>query len=138
MFIYLLFLAQDGLVSLWQNEETEELYIAVGNLKVEKPNDQPDKQNPTPKAPEAAQTMLPETAETTVDTNERKLHTLNLLEAALYVAGRPLDINEMCQAVGSRSKKRVMGYAETLWNNTKPQQPHGNTGTKRRTLRVAG
>jgi chromatin segregation and condensation protein Rec8/ScpA/Scc1 (kleisin family) len=35
-FIYLLFLAQDGLVSLWQNEETEELYIAVGNLKVEK------------------------------------------------------------------------------------------------------
>jgi segregation and condensation protein A len=41
MFIYLLFLAQDGLVSLWQNEETEELYIAVGKLnlgKVEKPN----------------------------------------------------------------------------------------------------
>jgi len=41
MFIYLLFLAQDCLVSLWQNEETEELYIAVGKLnigKVEKPN----------------------------------------------------------------------------------------------------
>lgn len=36
MFIYLLFLAQDGLVSLWQNEDTEELYIAVGNLKVGK------------------------------------------------------------------------------------------------------
>jgi chromatin segregation and condensation protein Rec8/ScpA/Scc1 (kleisin family) len=36
-FIYLLFLAQDGLVSLWQNEETEELYIAVGKLKVAKP-----------------------------------------------------------------------------------------------------
>jgi segregation and condensation protein A len=36
MFIYLLFLAQDGLVSLWQNEETDELYIAVGNLKVGK------------------------------------------------------------------------------------------------------
>jgi segregation and condensation protein A len=32
MFIYLLFLAQDDLVSLWQNEETEELYIAVGKL----------------------------------------------------------------------------------------------------------
>jgi len=29
-------LAQDGLVSLWQNEETDELYIAVGNLKVGK------------------------------------------------------------------------------------------------------
>jgi segregation and condensation protein A len=41
MFIYLLFLAQDGLVSLWQNEETEELYIAVGKLnvgKAEKPS----------------------------------------------------------------------------------------------------
>lgn len=36
MFIYLLFLAQDGLVSLWQNEETEELYIAVGRLNVGK------------------------------------------------------------------------------------------------------
>ena len=40
IFIYLLFLAQDGMVSLWQNEETEELYIAVGKLnvgKVERP-----------------------------------------------------------------------------------------------------
>ena len=36
MFILLLFLAQDGKVSLWQNEETEEIYIAVGNLKVAK------------------------------------------------------------------------------------------------------
>jgi segregation and condensation protein A len=34
MFIYLLFLAQDGKVSLWQNEETEELYIAVGKVSV--------------------------------------------------------------------------------------------------------
>ena len=33
-FILLLFLAQDGKVSLWQNEETEVLYIAVGNLNV--------------------------------------------------------------------------------------------------------
>ena len=35
-FILLLFLAQDGKVSLLQNEETEELYIAVGNLNVAK------------------------------------------------------------------------------------------------------
>jgi chromatin segregation and condensation protein Rec8/ScpA/Scc1 (kleisin family) len=33
-FILLLFLAQDGKVNLWQNEETEELYIAVGNLNI--------------------------------------------------------------------------------------------------------
>ncbi len=36
MFMYLLFLAQDNKVSLWQNEETEELYIAVGKLNVGK------------------------------------------------------------------------------------------------------
>ena len=32
VFLLLLFLAQDGKVNLWQNEETEELYIAVGKL----------------------------------------------------------------------------------------------------------
>ena len=31
-FIYLLFLAQECKINLWQNEETEELYIAVGKL----------------------------------------------------------------------------------------------------------
>ncbi|MCW3995243.1 MAG: hypothetical protein NWE98_03725 [Candidatus Bathyarchaeota archaeon] len=40
MFIYLLFLAQDGLVSLWQDQESEELYIAVGKLNVGKPEKQ--------------------------------------------------------------------------------------------------
>jgi chromatin segregation and condensation protein Rec8/ScpA/Scc1 (kleisin family) len=35
-FILLLFLAQNGRVSLWQNEETEEIYITVGNLNVGK------------------------------------------------------------------------------------------------------
>jgi chromatin segregation and condensation protein Rec8/ScpA/Scc1 (kleisin family) len=33
-FILLLFLAQEGRVSLWQNEETEEIYITVGDLKL--------------------------------------------------------------------------------------------------------
>jgi len=32
VFLLLLFLAQDGKVNLWQNEETEELYIAVGKM----------------------------------------------------------------------------------------------------------
>jgi len=35
-FILLLFLAQEVKVSLWQNEETEELYIAVGTLNIAK------------------------------------------------------------------------------------------------------
>ncbi len=61
---------------------------------------------------EPKQTAHPDAEQ--VQGNERKLHLLRLLEAALYVAGRPLDINEMCQVVGSRSKKRVMGYVETL------------------------
>ncbi len=43
-FILLLFLAQDGKVSLWQNEETEEIYIAIGNLKVAK-HDQPSNES---------------------------------------------------------------------------------------------
>lgn len=33
-FILLLFLAQDGKISLWQNEETEEIYITIGELKL--------------------------------------------------------------------------------------------------------
>ena len=46
--------------------------------------------------------------------NERKVHCMVLLEAALFVAGRPLDINELCQVIGSRSKKRVQKYADAL------------------------
>jgi segregation and condensation protein B len=57
--------------------------------------------NPTPEVEQAQE-------------NERGAHCLALLEAALYVAGRPLDINELCQVIGSRSKKRVLAYAETL------------------------
>ena len=45
---------------------------------------------------------------------DRKVHHLALLEAALYVAGRPLDLNELCQVVGSRSKKRTQVYIEIL------------------------
>jgi chromatin segregation and condensation protein Rec8/ScpA/Scc1 (kleisin family) len=33
-FILLLFLAQDSKVGLWQNEESEEIYITVGDLKL--------------------------------------------------------------------------------------------------------
>jgi segregation and condensation protein B len=52
-------------------------------------------------------------AEQTIET-DRKAHHLALLEAALYVAGRPLDLNELCQVVGSRSKKRTQSYVEFL------------------------
>jgi segregation and condensation protein B len=73
---------------------------------LEKPNDQSIEQIPLPEADPAQE-------------NERKTHVLRLLEAALYVAGRPLDLNELCQVVGSRSKKRVLAYAETLMEQYK-------------------
>jgi chromatin segregation and condensation protein Rec8/ScpA/Scc1 (kleisin family) len=34
IFILLLFLAQEGRINLWQNEETEEVYVTVGELKL--------------------------------------------------------------------------------------------------------
>jgi len=45
---------------------------------------------------------------------ERKAHCIALMEAALFVAGRPLDVNELCQVIGSRSKKKAMKFANTL------------------------
>jgi segregation and condensation protein B len=39
---------------------------------------------------------------------------LALIEAALYVAGRPLDINELGQVVNSRSKKKVKKFTEMV------------------------
>ncbi len=45
---------------------------------------------------------------------EKQRYNLALLEAALYVAGKPLDLNELCQVIGSRSKKRVKKYVDTL------------------------
>ena len=46
--------------------------------------------------------------------DERKAHSIALIEAALFVAGRPLDVNELGQVIGSRSKKKAMKYADTL------------------------
>ena len=45
---------------------------------------------------------------------EKTQHCLALLEAALYVAGRPLDVNELCSVLGTRSKKKAKKFANTL------------------------
>lgn len=45
---------------------------------------------------------------------EKTKHNLALLEAALYVAGKPLDLNEICSALGTRSKKKAKKFAFTL------------------------
>ncbi|MBN1785158.1 MAG: SMC-Scp complex subunit ScpB [Candidatus Bathyarchaeota archaeon] len=41
-------------------------------------------------------------------------HKLALLEAGLYVAGRPLDLKTLANVVGTRSKKKVMKLARAL------------------------
>jgi segregation and condensation protein B len=66
---------------------------------LEKPKEQPVNLNP-----EAEQAQE----------NARKAHCIALMEAALFVAGRPLDVNELCQVIGSRSKKKAMKFADTL------------------------
>jgi segregation and condensation protein B len=45
---------------------------------------------------------------------EKAQHNLALLEAALYVAGRPLDLNELCSVLDTRSKKKVKKLAGIL------------------------
>jgi len=72
-----------------------------------------------PKNPIVEQSSNPTPDVEQAQENERKAHCLALLEAALYVAGRPLDLNELCQVIGSRSKKRVTIYVETLMEEYK-------------------
>jgi segregation and condensation protein B len=66
---------------------------------LEKPKEQPPESNPEAEQAQEA---------------GRQAHLMALLEAALYIAGRPLDLNELCQVIGSRSKKKAQKYAETL------------------------
>jgi segregation and condensation protein B len=55
-----------------------------------------------------------------LDTSEEKHATekmqrdLTLLEAALYVAGRPLDLNELCSVLKTRSKNKTRKLAKML------------------------
>jgi len=45
---------------------------------------------------------------------EKTQRCLRLLEAALYVAGRPLDLNELCSVLSTRSKKKTKKFTKTL------------------------
>jgi segregation and condensation protein B len=45
---------------------------------------------------------------------EKTQRHLRLLEAALYVAGRPLDLNELCSVLSTRSKKKTKKYTKML------------------------
>ena len=45
---------------------------------------------------------------------EKKQLRLRLLEAALYVAGRPLTVNELCSVLNTRSKNKTLKYTKML------------------------
>ena len=45
---------------------------------------------------------------------EKTRQDLPLIEAALYVAGRPLDLNELCSILKTRSKNRAKRTVNTL------------------------
>jgi segregation and condensation protein B len=45
---------------------------------------------------------------------EKAKNDLALMEAALYVAGRPLDLNELCSVLKTRSKNKARKLAKTL------------------------
>ena len=57
------------------------------------------------------------------DTIKQKANKqLALMEAALYVTGRPLDIKTMASVVGTRSKKRVRKLAKKLVDDYKNRE----------------
>jgi len=65
----------------------------------------------TEKQPLSTDGPLPERQET-----DKPQRDLVLLEAALYVAGKPLDLNELCSVLKSRSKNRAKKLAKKLMN----------------------
>jgi segregation and condensation protein B len=46
--------------------------------------------------------------------DDKACEELELMEAALYVAGRPLDVNDLCSVVNTRSKNKIKNLAKTL------------------------
>jgi len=70
---------------------------------------------PAPSEPPQVPLVQPQETQVNVaDVDEKKRHNLVLLEAAMYVAGRPLDVNEMCSVLNTRSKKKAEQFIEEL------------------------
>jgi len=66
---------------------------------------------------------LTENEQKSSDTIKQKVNRqLALMEAALYVAGRPLDLKTMASVAGTRSKKRVRKLAKTLVDDYKNRE----------------
>jgi segregation and condensation protein B len=66
---------------------------------------------------------LTENVQKSSDAIKQKVNRqLALMEAALYVAGRPLDLKTMATVAGTRSKKRVRKLAKTLVDDYKNRE----------------
>jgi len=66
---------------------------------------------------------LTENEQKSSDAIKKKVNRqLALMEAALYVAGRPLDLKTMASVAGTRSKKRVIKLAKTLVDDYKNRE----------------
>ena len=70
--------------------------------------------SPPEKTDNPDQPQQQESQHGTVEATEKKQQSLVLLEAALYIAGRPLDLNEICSVLNTRSKKKGEQIVETL------------------------
>jgi segregation and condensation protein B len=87
---------------------------ATPQTEAQTPAETPITPNPEATTAVTVNPDVEEAAETPAQDSQRKTRALALLEAALYVAGRPLNINELGQVLNSRSKKRVFSYVEAL------------------------
>ena len=56
----------------------------------------------------------PDKLQQSTNLEEKANKNLALLEAALYVAGRPLDLRELCSVLSTRSKKKTKKYIKLL------------------------
>ncbi|MEM3695137.1 MAG: SMC-Scp complex subunit ScpB [Candidatus Bathyarchaeia archaeon] len=60
------------------------------------------------------QTLNSDEALQKTQAEEKLKHDLALVEAALYVSGRPLDLNELCSVLKTRSKNKTRKLARML------------------------
>ena len=84
------------------------------NNQTTNPNPEKPDQPAVSERPQTPETRPQEQQQNVAEANERKYHNIVLIEAALYVAGRPLDINEMCSVLSTRSKKKAEQLVEEL------------------------
>lgn len=96
-------------------EATQQTATVESTPAVIQPVTSAQQEQPKPADVQSEQAELAADAQDTeVQAAEKLKRNLALIEAALYVAGRPLDLNELCQVINSRSKKKAKKYTEIV------------------------